>query len=356
MKNIYLQITEEDNLKTGLVLATVTRTKGSTPQKPGSSALFSSTGLVSGTVGGGIVEGRVQEKALAAINSKKSGHYTFNLYNDISNTEEAICGGEITVLIDAEPGSSLPVFHQIRNSLHERIPGVLITRVSESEESIVLINRYWMSRSFVPDLPDDILDIIKPVSEDLLTSGSSYDFREIKLPIPGTETSYLLFLEPLFPPENLVIAGAGHIGRALAHLGSLLDFEVTVIDDRYEYANRDNIPDADHIIVKDIGTAMRELKKGEGTFVVIVTRGHKDDAEALKPCISSQLAYTGMIGSRKKVATMRESFIDKGFATRYQWDKIHTPIGLDIGSQTVEEIAISIAAQLIQVRNRRRME
>ena len=96
------------------------------------------------------------------------------------------------------------------------------------------------------------------------------------------EPSSLFFLQPFFPPDQLIIAGAGHIGRALAHLGILLDFEVTVIDDRPEFANSGNIPDADHIIVKDIGEAMDELEKGDNTYVVIVTRGHKDDASALQ--------------------------------------------------------------------------
>lgn len=353
MKNIYLQITEADNNKSRLVLATVTKTRGSTPQKPGSSALFSHEGLVCGTVGGGIVEGKVQTSAIEAISSKKSGHYTFNLYNDISKTEEAICGGEITVLIDADPGSSMPVFHQVRESLQKRIPGVLITMVTNSAGSPVLISRYWMSSTSVPSIQKEFFDRIKPVAMELIASGNSYDYRELT-PDLNDSSSSVFFLEPVFPPDKLVIAGAGHIGRALAHLGSFLGFEVTVIDDRSEYANSDNIPDADHIIVRDIGLAFRELKIADDTYVVIVTRGHKDDAEALKPCIGSGLAYTGMIGSRKKVAAMRENFIEKEYATKEQWDKIHTPIGLDIGSQTVEEIAVSIAAQLIQVRNGRR--
>jgi len=311
---------------------------------------------VSGTVGGGIVEGRVQEIALEAINSKKSGHYTFNLYNDISNTEEAICGGEISVLIDGNPGNSLIVFRQIRESLQQRIPGVLITMVNEYDKSLVLINRYWMSSKLVPSIRKEYLDRITPLAEELISSGKSYSYSEIMLTLNDDNSSSLFFIEPVFPPEHLVIAGAGHIGRALAHIGSLLGFEVTVIDDRPEYASRENIPDADHIIVKEIGMAMLELQKTVDTYVVIVTRGHKDDAEALKPCIGSGMAYTGMIGSRKKVAAIRENFIEKGFASREQWDKIYTPIGLDIGSQTVEEIAVSIAAQLIEVRSRSRKE
>jgi xanthine dehydrogenase accessory factor len=133
----------------------------------------------------------------------------------------------------------------------------------------------------------------------------------------------------------------------------MLGFEVTVIDDRPEYANNENLPDASRIIVKDIGEAMQEISKNDDTYVVIVTRGHKDDAAALRPCIGSSLAYTGMIGSRKKIATIREDFIEKGWATSEQWDAIYAPVGLDIKSQTVEEIAVSIAAQLVLVRNGR---
>jgi xanthine dehydrogenase accessory factor len=148
-----------------------------------------------------------------------------------------------------------------------------------------------------------------------------------------------------------VIVGAGHIGRALAHLANLLDFEVTIIDDRSEFANSDNIPEADHIIVNDIGESLKKFKKNNDTYVVIVTRGHKDDAAALKPCIGSDLAYTGMIGSVNKIASMRVNFIESGWATAEQWDTVHTPVGLDIRSRTVEEIAVSIAAQLVLVRN-----
>jgi xanthine dehydrogenase accessory factor len=131
----------------------------------------------------------------------------------------------------------------------------------------------------------------------------------------------------------------------------MLDFEVTIIDDRREYANSVNIPDADHVIVDDIGEAVKKLNMNNDSYIVIVTRGHKDDASALKSCIGSDLAYKGMIGSVNKIASMRVNFIENGWATAKQWDSVHAPVGLDIKSSTVEEIAISIAAQLVLVRN-----
>ena len=96
---------------------------------------------------------------------------------------------------------------------------------------------------------------------------------------------------------------------------------------------------------------MKDIKKDKNTYVIIVTRGHKDDAEALRPCIGEGLAYTGMIGSKKKISAMRLNFIENGWATPEQWDSVYAPIGLEIKSQSVEEIAVSIAAQLVLVKN-----
>lgn len=353
MKNCYLQILDHDEGNKPIVLATVTRAIGSTPQKPGSSALFGKNGLISGTVGGGIVEGKIQALAMEAALTKESRHFHFNLANEISSTEEAICGGQISVLLDANLQNDIQVFEQIKQSFQDRVPGVLITMVIRFTEKTVLINRYWITEIFKPSIPEAFLDRIYPVAMSIIRSYDSSDFRELELSITGEEPSSLFFLEPVFPPAHLVIAGAGHIGKALAHLGHRLNFDVTIIDDRPEYANSENVPDADHILCSDIGKAMQEVRKSNDTYVVIVTRGHKDDAAALKNCIASDLKYIGMIGSAKKILAMKNLFIEKSFATPDQWKKLFAPVGLDIQSQTVEEIAISIAAQLVKVRNNR---
>ncbi len=351
MKNIYLQLLDLHETCPNVVLATVTGSVGSTPQKPGSSALFDAAGLISGTVGGGVVEGKVQNFSMKAVASGDSFHLTFYLNRDASAGEDALCGGHNTVLIDSRPCEYLSVFKQIERSLSNRVPGVLITRVSHIESNRVLIGRFWMTENDKPVLPQQILEKIAPEVRNILINSDATDFREIRISEQDEVASDLFFLEPVFPNPSLIIAGAGHIGKALAHLGSLLDFEVTVIDDRDEYANSTNIIDADHIIVDNIGKAIGELRKTSDTFIVIVTRGHNDDAEALKACIGSKAGYIGMIGSRNKVATFRSNFLEKGWATTEQWDSIHTPVGVDINSVTVQEIAVSIAAELVKTRN-----
>ncbi len=356
MNNIYLQIIDWYSKDPNLILATVTGKIGSTPQKPGSSAIFNKKGLLAGTIGGGIVEGMIQKTAEEAIHSENSGHFQFNLSNDISDKDAAICGGQISILADAEVGKSIPVFEQVSRSMTDKTPGVLVTMLTEMNGTSLSINRYWMTGTDNISVPYEFIEKIRPVVHGLLTKGLRSEYTRMDFSTPGQKTSTIFLLEPIFPPAQLVIAGAGHIGRALTHMGNLLDFEVTVIDDRPEYANFDNISEASHIIVKDIGEAMHEIKKDNDTYVVIVTRGHKDDAAALKPCIGAGLAYTGMIGSRKKISAMKNDFLGKGWATAAQWDMIHAPVGLDIKSQTVEEIALSIAAQLVLVRNSKKVD
>lgn len=356
MTNIYLKLLNMAPAIKNPVLATVTGTEGSTPQKPGSSAICGNGVLITGTVGGGVVEGRTVELAQEYARTKESHYFHYNLDNNVTDPEEAICGGRITILIDADPLAHLPVLSMIGKSLSEREAGVLITKVSEINETSVTIDRYWVTGKIRPDLPASVTDKIDPVIKEMLSLPGSYEYKRVDITIPGERKASSFYLESVFPLPELIIAGAGHIGKALSHLGKLIGFEVTVIDNRSEYANPYYLPDADHIIMDDIGKAVENIEKHSDTFIVIVTRGHSDDAVALKPCIGSGAGYVGMIGSREKVAKMHSDFINKAWATEDQWKRIYTPIGLDIRSKTVEEIAVSIAAQLVLVRNSRKRD
>jgi len=353
MKNIYFQIAETDPLTPGVVLATVTAATGSTPQKPGSSALFVNGKLIAGTVGGGVVENKVMEFAGRCAVTGESALLGFNLDKDAPDPEEALCGGTLTILVDAHPLRHISVFREMQQNIWEGLPGVLVTRVSASGDGSMQIRRYWTTGKTDLPLPAESRERIMEEAAAIITSGGKTGYREIKFPASEFAGSTGFLLEPVFPLPRLVIAGAGHVGKAVSHMGRFLGFEVTVIDDRSEFANRKNLPDADNIIVKDIGKAMVELPRDKDTYVVIVTRGHSQDAEALKPCIGSGAAYVGLMGSKVKVATMRAKFLENKWATEAEWNDIFTPIGLEIGSQTVEEIAVSIAAQLIMKRGSR---
>ena len=341
VKNIFNNLSREITSRP-LALATILETRGSAPQVPGASAIFSTDGLLAGTLGGGVLEGDATAKSLNAIEDGSSFLYHFGLNEDINSTEGAICGGTATILVDANPDKDKKIFTRLDESLSENKSGILATIITKQDK--VKIDRLWVEEETIKE--NKQLGDLSELRDECLSC------LEKKLCVylsVSNDTS--VFLQPVYPLSKLIIAGAGHIGKALASMGSQLDFEVTIIDDRLEYGNSNNIPSADNIIVKPIGIALNEIPKTKDTYIVIVTRGHRDDSEALKACIHSNVPYIGMIGSKNKIQLMRDNFISKSWATKSDLDRIHAPIGLEIGSKTVQEIAVSISAQLIQIRS-----
>jgi xanthine/CO dehydrogenase XdhC/CoxF family maturation factor/CTP:molybdopterin cytidylyltransferase MocA len=354
MKNIYLTLSNELEKDVPLAIATILETKGSTPQVQGASAIISSEGIISGTLGGGILEAEAQNKAIEAINQKSSLVFEADMDAVLSDQESAICGGKAVMLIDASPDEHFEVFREISSSLKNNQAGSLVTHIFKSGEAKVEINRYWISEGNKETNWSDpeILKNIQLIRECLKVNKISFLDNKI---IPGNEndTGSAFFIEPVRPLPSLIIAGAGHVGQAVSHISSLLGFDVTVIDDRPEFCNKEKLPDADHLIVDNIAAIMRKIPKTKDAYIVIVTRGHMYDSEVLKQCICSDATYIGMIGSRRKIRLMRQKFIDEGWATPEQFDRVYAPIGLEIGSQTVQEIALSICAQLVQVRSQK---
>lgn len=160
-----------------------------------------------------------------------------------------------------------------------------------------------------------------------------------------------LFFDPVTPVYRLLILGGGHIAAPLAEVGTLTGFEVTVVDDRPAFASVSRFPSADQVICRDFGSAIKEYEADSATFVVIVTRGHRHDKFCLAEILRGQSpAYTGMIGSRRKVKAVLEELETEGFR-REQLERVQAPIGLDIGAQTPEEIAVSIMAEIIMIKH-----
>lgn len=161
---------------------------------------------------------------------------------------------------------------------------------------------------------------------------------------------FRVLLECLTSRQKLVICGGGHIALPLANLGVMLDFDVTVLDDREEFANEKRFPMAKQIFCGPFDTALDKIYATDNTYFVIITRGHKADRLCLEKILKQRFAYVGMIGSRRKVAVVMEQMQKDGYSQE-QLDQVYAPIGLRIGAQTPAEIAVCIAAQIIQVRS-----
>ncbi|MDP2913933.1 MAG: XdhC family protein [Candidatus Aminicenantes bacterium] len=379
----YVELIEFARAKKPIALATIIETAGSTPQVPGSSALFAADGLVCGTIGGGSVEGRVGRQALWALKKKQALVRAFDLAHELSDEGDGVCGGRLKVLIDADPGRHVQAFKDLRRAAKSRRPGVLVTviettvsvRIDSWENApgkegrdggifppdrwketpskrflprvsgrVKKISRSWLSGAYRP--PD-----LRRAGLDGLDDDIRAAFRSGRPALTRHKTGWH-FVEPHLPPPRLVIVGAGHVGRALARLGKFLNFEVVVLDDRAEFANARRFPEADRVLVADINKTLRAFPVSADTHIVIVTRGHRQDEGALRACIKRRAGYLGMIGSARKVDLVKARFLERGWCTAAEWACVRTPIGLPIGSKTVEEIAVSIAAELVLVRRK----
>ncbi len=161
-----------------------------------------------------------------------------------------------------------------------------------------------------------------------------------------------VFIDILQPKEEVLIFGAGHIAACVSKLAKTVGFKATIIDDRKEFANQDRFPEADEIIAEDTEKALTHLNITPSTYIIVLTRGHLKDEEVLGSVIRSNAAYIGMIGSRKKNATVFQHLEEQGIS-QDELAKVHAPIGIDIKAQTPEEIAVSIVAEIIHVRRKK---
>ncbi len=181
----------------------------------------------------------------------------------------------------------------------------------------------------------------KQLIQQALTTG--------ELQLITTPEQKVLVAEPFFPEPSLIIFGGGHVGKAVYEFGMRLGFLVTVVDDRIEFANRQRFPDAHQVICESFEKALDLLQLNPHTYIILVTRGHSHDLACLREVAKKTWAYAGMIGSRRRVRGIIEKLIDEG-TPREILERINTPIGLEIGAITPEEIAISILGQVISYR------
>ena len=155
-----------------------------------------------------------------------------------------------------------------------------------------------------------------------------------------------VFVEPILPVAELLLFGAGHVAHSVATIAATSGFEVTVVDDRAAYANKERFPSAKQIVAEEFDEALKKVDPRENSYIVIVTRGHRDDMRILKWAVMTSARYIGMIGSRRKVIAIYKELEKEGVPAS-AFERVNAPVGLEIGAVTPEEIAVSIVAELI---------
>ena len=337
--DIYREALEWIEQGRSFAFGTVVQAQGSTPQKPGSKAILDDQGHQIGTLGGGLVESDGLNKMSQAINDNVARLYDFTMKEDYSRDAGPICGGVMRLFVNPNTEANLAPYLEAQEAIENRQRGVLVTTLSGEPESVGAVT--WISS-------------VNAAASDCAVSPEDIDdcLREEQPLLIQTEGGGEVFVEPVIPRPALLIVGAGHVGKALAEQGVQLGFEVTVYDDRAELVDPKLFPEGVHTAHGDLREMVSAFPIDKATYIVLVSKGHKPDAEALEGCIHSEPAYLGMIGSGRKIRFLRKHFIEDGLATAEEFDRVVAPIGYEIGAVTVPEIAVSIAAQLIAARRR----
>jgi len=342
VREIYAKMAELEREGRRFAVCTVVRTVGSTPQVVGAKLIVDDLGRLAGTLGGGCVEGDAFVEAKRIIQTGGSSLREYELTEDLAWDTGLVCGG--TMWIQIEPGERAlrlggrDLLGDVLAASSGGKPVALATLLRKNGKEIEATGKLLVetdgSAHGTVGAHDDAA---RAVALDALREGTP---RTVRL-----YDAHELLIEPVLAKPRLVIAGGGHVGLAIAKMATLLEYEVTVIDDREEFATRDRFGPGVDVVRMDMTLALRTLPIGWNTFIVIATRGHKLDASCLREAVKRDARYVGLLGSKRKTVLVAKMLRDEGVSEE-RIRAVHAPIGLDLGGRTPSEIALSVLAEL----------
>jgi len=333
--NVYDILEEYLNKGKNGVLATIVEKRGATPQVAGAKIFIGEDGKIFGTIGGGCLEAEVWQEARKTLKTKQAAieHYALN-GKDVEN-EGMICGGDIDVFLEPVVEKYRDLY---RNISYFQKKGKRAVSVTHFGEGVFYKTLSTMNGDVIGDAAGEREEI-----DEALFYAKAPRVLEGKI------------VEPVLITSTLCIYGAGHISQFISKAARTVDFNVIVMDDREQFANRERFPEADEIIVDEFENVLTYGDPDVEVYSVIVTRGHKHDALVLGEVLQRKNRYVGMIGSKRKINMVFDYLQQKGF-DKALLKSVHAPIGLDINSETPQEIALSIVAELVKVRGEQSVE
>ena len=349
MQDVYSEIVKSLAKKEKLALATLITRVGSAPRAVGAKYLIRADGSSVGSIGGGCVEAEVWQQAQKVIGTGKRRVLHFDLTSEQLAEGGLICGGNIDIFLEPLEEDFLNIYQEAARIRQKGRSAILATLIStegdfpEGEGSKILMKT---SGEKIGSLLGGA-----ELEKKIFGEGKvAIKERKAKVLILSSENRKTeMLLEPIFSEPTVYIFGGGHVSEQLAPLVKRVHFRVAVIDDREMFANRERFPEADEVVVTEFEKCFDRLNIDDSSYIVIVTRGHLYDGFVLEQAIRTNARYIGMIGSKKKIKTLYQSLLKKGIS-KEMLERVHAPIGLEINSETPEEIAVSIVAELIKVR------
>ena len=349
MEDIYYEISKTLEKKEKVALATLITRVGSAPRAVGAKYLIRRDGTSLGSIGGGCVEAEVWQEAQKVIEKGGGRVLHFDLTSEQLAEGGLICGGNIDVFLEPLQEAFFALYQEAAKIRQKGGSAILATLISvdgaftKEEGSKVLMKTSGEKVGFLwggGELEKKILEegevLLKEKKPKLLVLSSENRKMEI-------------LLEPIFSEPTVYLFGGGHVSEQVAPLAKKVHFKVVVIDDREMFANRTRFPEVDEVIVSEFEKCFDRLNIDDSSYIIIVTRGHLYDGFVLKQAVKTKARYIGMIGSKKKIRTLYENLMEEGIP-KDTLARVYAPIGMDINSETPEEIAVSIVAELIKVR------
>ena len=349
MQEVFHEATQLLGKGARLVVATVVRTKGSTPQKPGAKLLVREDGSGVGTLGGGCVEGDIWFAAKELMKRRgPAEHREYYLNEDLAAQDGLVCGGTMYFLIEPvyRPEGFLPFAEEIDRAYNGGGSVALASVVQPAAGGDVPTGgRLFVREDGATEGTLGSADLDRQAADkarELMVHGRN----DYVVADDGTE----YFIEAYTTPPQMVLCGGGHVSKAIAPLAANLGFRVFVTDDREEFANGDRFPEAELRVAKPPEEAIPELPINPNTFIIIATRGHRYDNVALEAAAKTSAKYVGLLGSRRKTILIYEDLVRMGLPLQ-RIREIRSPVGLDIGGRTPDEIAVSIMAEVLMFRH-----
>jgi xanthine dehydrogenase accessory factor len=370
VKELFQEIISDLELGETVAMATIVKRKGSVPREVGAKMLVHRGGKVSGTVGGGCGEAEVWRNALNVIDTKRPNIVQVDLTEEIAMESQGVCGGIFDVFVQPWHNALLPGQPTMRdfasaiNASLEGEQGVVLATIIEAggawrpcigQQMLVHENGETLGTLMLPDAPERLTLQLIESAQKAISTGKPHIKNvgatlAVARPAEAANAWAEIFIEPFVPNPVLLIAGAGHIAAPLASLAHLMNFSVSVTDDRASFASRERFPTSKQLLVGDIESMLQNYPITPRTHIVLVTRAHAHDVQGLRAIIDSPAAYIGMIGSQRRVWAVFKLLHEEGVPAE-KLARVRAPIGLDLGGSTPEEIALCIMAEIIMLRH-----
>ena len=349
MEDIYIEIVRALEKKEKVALATLVNRMGSAPRAVGARYLVKGDGTSSGSIGGGCVEAEVWQEAQRIMEKGEGRVLHFELTSEQLAEGGLICGGNMDIFLEPLQEDFLPIYQEAAKIRQKGGSAILVTLISVDDA----FPHGKGSKALVKTSGEKIGSLLgeMELEKKILREGEILlKEKKPKVLVLSFENRRMdVLLEPIFSEPTVYLFGGGHISEQVAPLARKVHFKVVVIDDREMFANRERFPDADEVIVSEFEKSFDQLHIDDSSYIVIVTRGHLFDGFVLGQAIKTNAYYIGMIGSKKKIRTLYQNLMENGIS-KEALDRVYAPIGIDINSETPEEIAVSIVAELIKIR------